>query len=95
MLAVFVAEKVGRIPTTPALLASFMTRVIADELIPSAMSGPVPVMDEFAVTGGGIKRTVPPMSEIGVEIKSVLVSARDDLNEHEDAPDEFVVLQAP
>lgn len=55
--------------------------------IPSATTGPVPDMSEFAATAApAVKLTVPPTLETGVSIESVFISALSELRVHVEAP---------
>ena len=71
-----VAENVGVIPETGLFPPSLkvITTVEVDD--PSAATGPVPVMVEFAATTvPAVKTTVPPVLETGVTRERVFVSA--------------------
>jgi hypothetical protein len=71
-----VAEKVGVCPETLLLLASFKVIVTVEVVTPSATTGPVPVIVEFAATAApAVKRTLPPAFTTGVTMESVLDSA--------------------
>jgi hypothetical protein len=68
--------KVGTIPTTALLAESLSVIVTVDVATPSATTGPVPVMLEFAATAApDWKTTVPSDFVTGVTIERVLVSA--------------------
>ena len=72
----FVALKVGTVPTSAKLLASFKTIVTVDEATPLASTGPVPTILEFVVEAAPtVKMTVPPALEMGVARVRVFVSA--------------------
>lgn len=76
VVPVSVAENVGVIPTTELLLASFSVIVTAEIAIPSATTGPVPVMVEFATDApADVKTTIVPDLTTGVAIARVLDSA--------------------
>lgn len=63
---------------------------------PSATTGVVPVMLEFAATGvPAVKVTVPSAFTTGVAIESVLTSALSELNVHVEAPVASEAEQAP
>jgi hypothetical protein len=96
VLLVSVAEKVGTDPVTGLLLESLRVIVIVDVAEPSATTGPVPVMLEFAATAASaVKVTVPPIFETGVRISSVLISALVAFKEQVEIPLVFVVVHAP
>ena len=58
-----------------------------DVALPSAMTGPVPVIVEVAEDKGpAIKVTVPPVKVIGEARESVLVSALVDVSVHVEMP---------
>ena len=55
--------------------------------MPSAVTGPVPVMEEvLADTAPAVKLTVPPLMETGLVSESVLVSAVLDFNVQLETP---------
>jgi hypothetical protein len=67
VVPVSVAEKVGTIPLTELLFASLRVIVTLDAAVPSATTGPVPVIVELTATAGpGVKMTVPPIFTTGV-----------------------------
>lgn len=54
---------------------------------PSAVTGPVPVIEEFAASAGpAVNMTVPSAFVIGVAIVRVFNSAFVELSEHEETP---------
>jgi hypothetical protein len=80
--------KVGVDPDTGLLFTSFNEIVIVDVVVPSATTGPVPTIVEFAATGiPAVKVTVPPIFTIGVAIARVLISALSEDNVHVEIPD--------
>jgi hypothetical protein len=91
-----VASKVGTIPGTAKLLASFRVIVTVDDAIPSAMTGPVPAMVEFTATGvPAMKLTVPSALVTGEVIERVFISGVDDARVQFEIPVAFVTLQLP
>lgn len=67
-----------------------------DVAVPSAITGPVPVMFEFAATAeAAVNVTVPPTFDTGVAMESVLTSANRELSVHVETPDAFVAEQTP
>lgn len=90
-----VALKTGVVPTTKLLFASLNVTVTADVAIPSAVTGLVPVMLEFAMAAGpAVKVMVPSVFATGVAIARVLISATVDFTVQVDSPEAFVALQA-
>jgi len=76
VLFVPVAPKVGVRPSTGLLFASFNVTVTVEVATPSATTGPVPVMLEFAAIGvPAVKTTTPSAFVIGAVIERVLLSA--------------------
>jgi hypothetical protein len=70
--------------------------VTVDDARPSATTGPVPVMLEFAATGvPAIKLTVPPVLITGDVMESVLISAVSDFRLQVEIPVASETLQAP
>jgi hypothetical protein len=93
---VSVAPKVGTVPDTPLLFASFNVMVIVDEAVPSAITGDVPVIEEFTATGvPGVKSTVPSALTTGVAIERVFVSDFVEARVQVEIPDVFVLEQVP
>jgi hypothetical protein len=91
-----VAEKVGVWAETGLLFASFKVTVTVEVAIPLAMTGPVPVMVEFAATAApAVKITVPPALETGVTIERVLVSAIREVKVQVACPEEFETEHDP
>jgi hypothetical protein len=73
---VSVAVKVGVTPLTKLFPASLRVIVTVEVAVPSASTGLVPVIVEFAATAEpAVKVTVPPALTTGVAIESVLTSA--------------------
>jgi len=88
---VSVAEKVGVSPGSALLLASFKVIVIVEAAVPSAVTGPVPVIVEFAIEAEpDVKVTVPPLFTTGVAIDRVLTPADVDFIVQVDTPNAFV-----
>ena len=70
--------------------------VTVEAAIPSAPTGPVPVIVEFAATGVPAKKlTVPSTLFTGAVILRVLISAFVEVSEQVLEPVAFVVEQAP
>ena len=66
---------IGVNPATGLLLISFKVMVTVDVAEPLAMTGPEPVIDEFAATAPpAMKSTVPSVLDTGVIIERVFVS---------------------
>jgi hypothetical protein len=81
------AVKVGTIPTTALLVESFKVMVTVKAATPFAMTGPVPVIDEFAATAEpDWKITVPPVFTTGVLMERVLVSPVVEASVHVETP---------
>ena len=75
----------------PLLLLSLNVIVMVEMELPSAVTGPLPVMVEFpALALPPVKTTVPPERETGVTIESVLVSALSELKVQTETPLAFV-----
>lgn len=84
---VSVAEKVGVSPLTGLFEASRSVITIVDVDEPSAVTGPVPEIVELAATAApAVKTTVPSDFATGVEMESVLVSAKPDARVHVEIP---------
>jgi hypothetical protein len=89
------ALKTGVVPTTTLLLASRKVTVTAEVATPSAVTGPVPVMVEFATAAApAVKVMVPSDFTTGVAIARVLTSALVDFTVHVASPLASVTLQA-
>ena len=87
--------KVGTMLGTALLFASFKVIVIVEVELPSAVTGPVPVIVELpGLALPPVKTTVPPNRETGVTRESVLVSALSELKEQRETPLAFVDEQA-
>ena len=96
VVPVFVAENVGVSPETGLLFTSLRLIVTVEVAEPLAITGPVPVIVEFAATGvPAVKMTVPSAFTTGVAIESVFVSALRDVIVHVDTPDAFVTEHDP
>lgn len=92
----FVAAKVGVAPETGLLLLSRSVIVTVEVLTPSAMTGPVPVIEEVpAKADPAVNVTEPSAFTIGVSIWSVLTSARVDLRRHVERPVALVAEHGP
>ena len=75
---------------------SFNVTVTVDVATPSAITGVVPVMLEFAATGvPAVNTTVPPALTTGVAIERVLVSASAELSVQLETPEAFELEHAP
>jgi hypothetical protein len=95
-LPVFVALKVGTVPITKLLLISLRVMVTVDEAVPSAATGPVPVMVEFTATAApASKTTVPPAFTTGVAIERILDSALVEARVQVEIPEAFDDEQIP
>ena len=93
---VFVALKVGTIPPTATCAVSFSVIVTVEVETPSAVTGLLPVIDEFAATTAvGAKTTVPPVIERGEVKDRVFVSAVEEAKVQVDVPLAFDAEQAP
>ena len=91
-----VAPKVGTSPETGLLLASLKVIVMEDVANPSAITGPEPVIDEFAATAPAeVKTTSEPVFTKGVEIDSVLVSAKCEARVQVEIPEAFEAEHVP
>lgn len=68
--------------------------VMVEVADPSATTGEVPVIDEFAATGTpAVKVTVPPTFTTGVSIDRVFTSAFSELKVQVETPEAFVAEQ--
>lgn len=93
---VFVAEKVGVIAVTALLFASLKVIITVEVAIPSATTGPVPVINELAATAEPAEKiTVPSTFTTGVTILRVFVSAFVDLRVQVEIPEAFELEQDP
>jgi hypothetical protein len=99
---VLVAPNVGISPTTGLLLASFRVIVTVDVATPSATTGVVPLILEFATTAPpGVKTTELPALTNGVAIERTFVSAKVELKAQIESPEaserehEPYVLEVP
>jgi hypothetical protein len=96
LLPELVALKVGVTDMSGLLKASLSVIIIVDVVVPSAVTGPVPMMVEFAGSAApALKVTVVPVFETGVRISRVLTSALVDLSEQLDKPVAKLALQPP
>ena len=70
--------------------------IMVDVDVPSAVTGPVPIMVEFAGSAApALKVTVVPVFATGVRISSVLTSALVDFSEQLDKPESKLALHPP
>jgi hypothetical protein len=93
---VSVALNVGTIPLTGLFEASLRVIVTDEVAVPFAITGPVPVIVEFAATAEpAVKTTVPPALTTGVAIERVLVSAVKDVRVQVDTPEASVAEHVP
>jgi hypothetical protein len=93
---VSVALKVGTVPTTKLLFTSLRVMVIVEVEVPSAATGPVPVMLEFAATAEpALKTTVLPAFTTGVSIESTFDSAFVEARVQVETPEASVDEQVP
>ena len=93
---VSVALNVGTVPTTALLAESFKVTVTVEVVVPSATTGPVPLIVEFATEGpAGLKITVPSALMTGVTMERVFVSAVKDRRVHVDKPEALEAEQVP
>jgi RES domain-containing protein len=77
------------------LLASFKVIVTVEFATPSAVTGPEPVMLEFAATGDAdINTTDPSALATGVTIERIFVSALLEANVQVETPEAFETEQA-
>lgn len=78
------------------MLASLRVIVTVEVAVPSATTGDVPVIVEFAATAApAVKVTVPPAFTTGVAIERVFTSATVDFNVHVEIPEASVEEQVP
>lgn len=93
---VSVAEKDGVTPARGLLLASFRVMVMTEVAVPSAFTGDVPVMEEFATAAPpGINTTLPSDFETGAVIESNFVSAVVEATVQVEIPETSVAEQGP
>ena len=86
----------GVCPDTKLLFTSFSVMVITDVEEPSATTGVVPVIVEFAaIAEPAVKVTVVPALTNGVEIESVLTSALRELRVQVEIPEAFEAEHIP
>lgn len=91
-----VAANVGVIPETGLFDASLRVIVTVEVALPFAMTGPVPVMFEFAATADpAVNTTVPPALVTGAVIERVFVSAPSELKVQVESPVAFDEEQTP
>lgn len=91
-----VAPKVGTIPETGLFEASLRVIVIVEVAELFAMTGPVPVIVEFAATAApAVKTTVPPALTKGVAMERVFVSAFVDASVQVEIPEALETEQDP
>ena len=96
VVPVFVAEKVGVNPTTGLLKMSFKVMVTEEVATPLAITGPDPMMAEFAATAEpAVNTTEPPVFATGVKIERIFVSAFVDDNVQVETPEALELEQAP
>jgi hypothetical protein len=90
-----VALKVGVCPAIGLLSASRRVIMTVEVSTPSARTGPVPIMLEFAGSAApAVNTTVPPVLETGVKIERVFVSAIPDCIVQVETPEALVTEQA-
>lgn len=78
------------------LLASLRVIVTVEVAVPSATTGDVPVIVEFAATAEpAVNVTVPPAFTTGVAIESVFTSATVEERVHVETPEAFDAEQTP
>src|SRR5207247_1201088 len=96
LLLVPVAAKVGVVPITALLFASFKVIVIVEVAAPSAVTGVVPLIVEFpADAAPAVNVTAPPVTDTGDVIDNVFTSAFVDASVHVATPDTSVAEHAP
>ncbi len=96
LLPELVALKVGVTDMSGLLKASLSVIIIVDVVVPSAVTGPEPMMVEFVGSAApALKVTVVPVFATGVRISRVLTSALVDLSEQLDKPVAKLALQPP
>lgn len=77
-------------------MASLRVIVMVEVAVPSATTGLVPLIVEFAATAGPDEKTTDPSTfTTGVCIDKVFVSALNELSVQVEIPVAFVVLHAP
>jgi hypothetical protein len=87
VLPVLVAVKVGTTPLTALLFTSIKVIVTVELEVPSAATGPEPVIVEFAaLLASAVKLTFPPECKTGEVISRVFTSALVDFKVQVDAP---------
>ena len=69
--------------------------VMVEVATPFAVTGPVPVKEEFVVDAVCVKFTVPPVNAPGAIKDSVLVSKFEDASVQVDTPKPLELEQAP
>ena len=95
-MPVSVALKVGVSPATGLLNASRRVAVTVEVALPSATTGPEPIIVDVAeATAPAMKVTVPSAFTIGVAIDKVFTSALVEVNVQVDCPLVFVAEHAP
>ena len=95
MLPVFVAVKVGTVPATGLLNASFSVIVTVENVDPSAGTGPVPRIDDPpAEIAPAVNMIFPPVTLTGVVIAKIFVSALVEVKVQVEDPVAEVALQA-
>ncbi len=96
MVPVLVAPKVGVYPSTGLLLISLKVIVTVDVAVPLAITGPEPVMVEFAATAPpAMKTTDPSALETGVAIERIFVSDLSEVIVQVETPEASVSEHAP
>lgn len=89
------ALKTGVVPTTELLLASFKVTVTSEVATPSAVTGLVPMIVEFAIAAApAVNVMVPPAFTTGVAIAKVFTSALVDFTVQVASPEALVTPQA-
>ena len=90
----FVAVKFGVMPETPLLFASNIVMVTVEVAIPSASTGPVPVIVELVATAVPATKVIVPSALVtGAVMDKVFTSALRDLSVQVEIPLESVALQ--
>jgi hypothetical protein len=96
LVPVSVAVKVGVDPDTVLPKASLRRMVTAEVADPSATTGELPVIVEFAALAApAINVTGEPIFATGVTIESDFISATVDLSEQVETPEAFETEQDP
>ena len=91
-----VAVKVGVCPLTGLLLASLRVMVTVEVSLPSATTGPEPVILELTATGvPAVKVTEPPVLITGVAMDKVFTSAVVESSVQVEIPDVFEIEHVP